>query len=234
MTPNEFTHLVRRNVITNKNFNKIFCIGYNKTGTTTLETLLKLYGYILPNQQDQTARLAKSMLQADYTDFSSFCERYDAFQDLPFSQANTYVAADALFPNSKFILTERDSGQWFKSMLNFHTKKYGINDFRNLTEDDVVKKFVYLYPGFEHASISRMLSKFHQNQRTIMWEKLFDRDYYIDIYERRNEEIKRYFMNAPDKLLVIDITNERDTSRICEFLNIPIKYTIKMPHENKT
>lgn len=234
MKPDQFTSVVRRHVIANKHFNKIFCIGYNKTGTTTLETVLKLYGYSVPNQQDQTARLTKSMLEADYTDFSSFCERYDAFQDLPFSQASTYVAADALFPNSKFILTERDSNQWFKSMLNFHAKIFKISDFTKLTEEDIIQRFVYLYPGFEHANISRMLSKFSFNQRTIQWDKLFDQKYYIEMYERRNEEIKRYFMNTPSKLLIIDITKEKDTSKICNFLNIPIQYKIKMPHQNRT
>ena len=44
MKSQELAKVVRKNVLDNKNFNKIFCIGYNKTGTSTLETVLKLYG----------------------------------------------------------------------------------------------------------------------------------------------------------------------------------------------
>ena len=65
-------------------------------------------------------------------------------------------------------------------------------------------------------------------------DKLYDADWYIDMYTRRNEEIKRYFMKAPKKLLVIDVTQEKTTEKICRFLNIPTKYIINMPHSNET
>ena len=57
MIHTDFTKKVRAKVIANKNYNKIFCIGYNKTGTTTLETVLKLYGFHVPNLEEQQLRL---------------------------------------------------------------------------------------------------------------------------------------------------------------------------------
>ena len=54
------------------------------------------------------------------------------------------------------------------------------------------------------------------------------------MYLRRNEEIKRYFLNVPEKLLIIDITLEETTEKVCQFLNIPSDLIIKMPHQNKT
>ena len=234
MTPQEFTKAVQPRVIANKNFNKIFCIGYNKTGTTTLETVLRLYGYNMPSQQQQEIRLSKSTFNTDYGELTSFCSNYDAFQDMPFSQGLTYVAADAIFPNSKFILSERPDASWYKSLCNFHNKIFKSDDLSKLTEADVLKKFTYLYPGYVHSQKERLLSSFENNSTKVNWGKLYDADWYIDMYTRRNEEIKRYFMKAPEKLLVIDVTQEKTTEKICRFLNIPNEYIINMPHINKT
>ena len=79
-----------------------------------------------------------------------------------------------------------------------------------------------------------MLSSFENNSTKVNWDKLYDEDWYIDMYTRRNEEIKRYFMGASEKLLVIDITQETTTEKICRFLNVPTEYIIDMPHNNKT
>ena len=111
MKSEEFTRNIRPAVLSNKNFNKIFVVGYNKTGTTTMEQVLRLYGYSMPHQQEQEARLTKQVSCTNYDEFRSFVSKFDAFQDLPFSQDQTYVVADVLFPDSRFILTERDSEQ---------------------------------------------------------------------------------------------------------------------------
>lgn len=234
MTPKEFTHAVRPKVFAGKNFNKIFCIGANKTGTTTLETVLKLYGYSLPSQAEQEIRISQSAFSTDYTDFSNFVRQYDAFQDLPFSQGLIYVAADALFPNSKFILSERDSESWFNSAKLFFEKEYKIDDLSNITESDIFEKFDYLYRGYAYAYKSRMLTSFKNSKKEIRWDKLFDKDYYIFLYEERNQQIKKYFSDTVDKLLVLDVTKEADTEKLCNFLNIPKNFSFKMPHVNKT
>ncbi len=220
--------------IKDRSFNKIFCIGYNKTGTTSLEAILRQFGYKLPDQQEQELQLSKKTFSTDYTVLERFCAEYDAFQDMPFSQGLTYVAADSLFPNSKFILTERPADAWFKSMCKFHKKIYKIDDLSTLTEKDVIEKFTYLYPGYSHGNKERLLSSFKGDLRSVNWEKLYDYDYYTDMYNRRNEEIKRYFMNARGKLLAIDITQEKTTEKICEFLNIPLESSTDMHHRNKT
>ena len=234
VTRHEFTKTVEPIVISNKNFNKIFGIGYNKTGTKTLEIVLELYGYHLPGQHEQEIRLSRSTFQTNYEEMASFCLNFDAFQDMPFSQGLTYVAADAMFPNSKFILTERPATEWYRSLCSFHTKIFNLDDVSKLTEADVLEKFNYLYPGYDHSNKERLLSSFENNSTKVNWDKLYDADWYIDMYTRRNEEIKRYFMKAPEKLLVIDVTQEKTTEKICRFLNIPIEFVIEMPKINQT
>jgi len=229
-----FTKKVSAVARANKDFNKIFGIGWNKTGTTTLATVLELYGYALPDQMTQEVRLNKQTFNTNYAEMADFCSRYDAFQDLPFSQGLTYVAADALFPNSKFILTERDPDAWFQSVTSSFAKNHRLANIADLTEQDLLSKVGYLYPGYLHENKRRLLSSFQGGQRTVLWEKLYDKDYYIDHYENRNTEIKRYFASTQNKLLVIDMTEEKSTATICQFLNIPHHFAIEMPHSNKT
>ena len=94
---------------------------FNKTGTTSLEKLCVLW--LSPsNQQEQEIRLVKQVFSTNYSELVSFVNNFNAFQDMPFSQGLTYVAVDALFPNSKFILTERDSEEWFNSYCEFTRK----------------------------------------------------------------------------------------------------------------
>lgn len=228
----EFRKALVINAIANKSFNKIFCIGYNKTGTTTLEETLRFYGYSLPLQKQQEARLSKNVFDTNYVEFLSFVQRYDAFQDMPFSQGLTFVAADALFPNSKFILSVRDSEAWFQSLKLFHMKKNGI-DSTKISEKDILEKFTYLYDGYGYENKKRFLTTFKNNKYLVDWTKLYDQKYYIEQYEQRNNLIQKYFVNAPNKLLVIDVTKEATTEKLCEFLNIPKEFVIAMPQRNK-
>lgn len=233
MTPDEMRKKVSPQVIANKSFNKIFCIGYNKTGTTTLEATLGMYGYNMPSQRDQEIRLSKNVFETNYTEFISFVDKYDAFQDMPFSQGLTFVAADALFPNSKFILSIRDSDDWYRSLINFTRNKYGV-DLENIDEKVILEKFNYLYKFYDYENKKRLLTTFEGLEKVVDWTNLFNKEYYIEMYERRNNEIKKYFMNAPEKLLIIDVAREPTTARLCEFLGIPKNFVIKMPHRNRS
>jgi len=234
MNLDEFRRKAAPRVLANKRFNKLFCIGYNKTGTTTLEAVLKGYGYAMPNQQEQEARLTQACFRCDYTELRRLVERFDAFQDLPFSQGEIYAVADALFPNSRFVLSERDPEAWFDSMTRFHKKMFGLGDLHRLTEQDVLTKFTYLFPGYAHANKQRLLTEFDGDKPVVRWDRLYDKGFYIAEYEARNRRIKRYFQNSLDRLLVIDVTREPDTRRLCEFLDIPLDLVIEMPQLNKT
>ena len=47
-------------------------------------------------------------------------------------------------------------------------------------------------------------------------------------------KLKDIFSKTKNKLLIIDITKEKDTRKICSFLNIPAELAVEMPHENKS
>lgn len=89
---------------------KVFCIGRNKTGTTSLKKALSEFGYLIGDQR-AAERLIDAYAIRDFGPIMSYCETAEAFQDVPFSWPYTYVVLDQAFPNSKFILTVR-SGGW--------------------------------------------------------------------------------------------------------------------------
>lgn len=234
VTANEFTAKVGPLALANRNYSKIFGIGANKTGSTSLEFVFRLYGFDVPNEAMQASVLNKQTRLGNYEPIRRFVEKYDAFQDTPFSTGLTYIIADVLFPNSKFILTERDPELWFDSLYRFHQGQTGVDNLRAMTRDDVKASFQYVYPGFMLEAFEHYLLTYVDGCSNVRWDLLYDRRFYVESYIRRNSDIRKYFHGRPGSLLSIDITKAGDTTQICRFLNIPEHYAIAMPHLNKT
>jgi hypothetical protein len=233
MEPKEVTKLIRPIAKSNKYFSKIFCIGANKTGTTTLAATLEIIGYKVPNQMDQEMHISKQTYLGNYDPFKEYISKYDVFQDIPFSIENFYIVADALFPNSLFILTERDSDKWYNSLINYDKKKYKLDnlDFKN--EEDIDKKFFYLFEGYRRMTMQKSIADIDNDKLVYNWKLLYDKDHLVKNYITRNNEIKKYFHHRKN-FLILDLDKERNNKRLCEFLNIPSKYSFDYPHLNKT
>jgi hypothetical protein len=92
---------------------KVFCVGFQKTGTTTMEQVLTELGYRVtgPNHV-RTKGIAEKLERIA----EKLSHQYDAFQDNPWPLV--YRQMDALHPGSKFILTVRDEQQWYDSFRN--------------------------------------------------------------------------------------------------------------------
>lgn len=91
---------------------KVFCIGFHKTGTTSLAEALRILAYRVtgPNgvKDPDIARNVQAMADA-------LTQQFDAFQDNPWPLL--YRRMDEKFPGSKFILTRRDTDAWIKSQV---------------------------------------------------------------------------------------------------------------------
>jgi len=57
-------------------------------------------------------------------------------------------------------------------------------------------------------------------------------DIYIRRYEKHNKEVREYFKNRPDDLLILDLTKGEGWEKICPFLGKDIP-NIPFPHRNK-
>jgi len=91
---------------------KVFCIGFHKTGTTSLEVALEMLGYRVtgPNGTKDPDIAEKVHAMAD-----ELVARYDAFQDNPWPIL--YREMDQKYPGSKFILTMRSAESWIASQV---------------------------------------------------------------------------------------------------------------------
>ena len=98
---------------------KVFCIGFHKTGTTSLGKALRILGYKVKGSFGvDDPDIAEKVHEL----FPPIVEQYDAFQDNPWPIL--YEELDAQYPNSKFILSVRDPDAWLKSQI----KHFGIRE----------------------------------------------------------------------------------------------------------
>lgn len=91
---------------------KVFCIGFHKTGTTSLNRALTELGYRVRS----TTGITNKSIATDVEQIARpLVEKYDAFEDNPWPIL--FDKLDKWAPNSKFILSHRDPDEWYKSIL---------------------------------------------------------------------------------------------------------------------
>jgi len=203
---NNIFNLKNKVLTKNRAKNKIFAIGFNKTGTTSLAKSLSEFDLIIGHQRT-AERLMDAVMINEYNSLIEYCKTAEAFQDVPFSLSNTYKILDVNYPNSKFILTVRDSDeQWFNSITKFHSKLWG-KDGGIPTEEDLANAN-YVYKGYPLKSMTYRFG-----------EKLYHKENYMNIYNKHNYEVMEYFKNRPNDLLVINVSIKKDYKRLCKFLN---------------
>lgn len=180
----------------NRNFNhqpRVFCVGWHKTGTSTLGIALLELGYsVLGARLD----LYKQLQAGDIQSVLDVAAEFDALQDVPW--AALYQELDERYPGSRFILIERDAESWLKSAKRHFSDTY-VPLHEWLYGEGVLE-------GNEHI--------------------------YIERYKKHNEEVKEYFSERPEDLLVMNLHEGDGWEKICKFLkcDVPNK---RFPHSNK-
>lgn len=102
---------------------KVFCIGFNKTGTTSLGTALKELGY---RHSTYTNKVWLDYYQNNkIVKLLEFTAKFDSVDDLPWLKEDMIPVLDRVFPGSKFIYLERDEASWQKSIYNWSYKRTG-------------------------------------------------------------------------------------------------------------
>lgn len=106
---------------------KVFGIGLNKTGTTTLGLCLQHFGYRHTSSDLELTRLVG---RGEVEPVLRYAEGFDSFEDWPWPLI--YRQLDERFPGSRFILTvRRNSDVWFRS-LKKHALLTGPTEFRKV------------------------------------------------------------------------------------------------------
>lgn len=172
---------------------KIICIGWHKTGTSTLGDALLTLGYNVIGARED---LAYSLLKGDYKPALSLAENFEVLQDVPW--AALYRELDQAFPNSKFILTVRNEEAW-------------LNSAKKHFKDKEIKLHEWIYGiGVLDGNEER----------------------YVERYRKHYNEVKDYFKDRPDDIIVMDFKKGDGWDKLCEFLEVPVPKKA-FPHSNK-
>jgi hypothetical protein len=195
-------------MIFNNKFNKekIFCIGFNKTGTTTLEKVFKSFQYNLGNQE-RAEQLLNEYSKRNFRPILDYCCSADAFQDVPFSLPHLYVYLDQFFSKAKFVLTVRDSEeQWYNSITKFHSKKFA--DGNRIPNYEDLKKAFYRNPNFVYESYELIYGTDVPP---------YDKERFCGMYNNHIASVRYYFKHKPN-FIEINVSNNDDYFRLADFL----------------
>lgn len=205
-----------------------------------------MYG-LRSSQNDIEAKSTFQVIKGNYQPLVECMQHYDFGQDLPFSQGETYLAADKLFPKSKFILTIKGSMSWVESFMRQYL--WSLCAILKISELKSINN--YLFRGYSHYWLSHYWSEQIQILKDSISNKLYlledDKSLinhitsnqkfinsYIFKYQSRNKAILNYFSERENDFLCIDLTKEKDISKLSDFLNFPNILHAPIPKLNST
>ncbi len=204
------------------NKTKYFCIGRNKTGTTSLKRAFMDLGFIVGDQRT-AERLLPYYTAKNYKPIFRYCRSAQVFQDIPFSLPNTYKHLSSKFPNSKFILTVRDSPeQWYQSITKFHSKLFGDG---NVPTEEHLKNAEYVYKGFMWEAQKAICNSPNRG--------MYNKEALLESYREYNSGVLKFFENREEDLLVINLSDGSSYQKLVDFLNVSSEYEGFL-WENKT
>ena len=210
---------------------KIFCISFQRTGTTSVGKFLKDFNFKCsgwPECRDN--EWSRMWFEGDFeaifnsTDFRAS----DGFEDSPWFFPDFYKVLYHRFPNSRFILFERDPKAWFNSMRS-HSNGNIIGRSKNhckLYRREVEYNALENSSNFDDSKENSI-----HGEKTL---KILPRheEHYTHIYQLHNREVKQFFQKlSPESLHVGQLEDPEKWHKLGKFLglNVPQDY---QSHEN--
>lgn len=169
---------------------KIFGIGLNKSGTTSLD---EFFG--LANLTRGTVRLGERAWDSFVSNgnprpLARYLRSASAFQDVPFSLPGWFRKIHALEPEAKFVLTTRVSTDvWVDSITNFHSRLFSSDPKRPPTWDDL-RNASYVRPGWIRDLMLLGLGADSSEP--------YDPIRLRRIYEIHNNSVRAFFLGNPN------------------------------------
>lgn len=175
----------------------VFGLGLSRTGTRSLTAGLQMLGWDTshyPIDEDTYTELAYG--QYDLT----LLKYHDGLTDI--TTVPYYQQFDKQYPGSKFILTVRDREGWLRSCQNHWFNR----------------------PAFKHTDDPD--EETHLLMRQLLRSAVygcynFQPERFAWVYEKHVAEVKEYFKNRPDDLLVLNVCNGEGFEKLAPFMGVP-------------
>jgi hypothetical protein len=158
---------------------RVFGIGLHRTATTSLHAAFELLGF--DSFHFRTGNEARLIWDEMNSSGSSVeLEKWYALCDLPVPLL--YQKLDCAYPGSKFVLTVRDEQSWLRSVERLWDPEHNPERW---TWD--------VYPFS------------HRIHKALYGSQEFNAEVFLARYRRHNTEVREYFRNRPDDLLVMEM-----------------------------
>lgn len=167
---------------------KVFCVGFHKTGTTSMGALFRALGYrAISNHRTRDRGFVQALSEGRLDALMGIAELANAFEDNPWPLF--YEQWDRAFPGSRFILTTRDPDAWARSV---------VNHFGGQAEpDSAMRRLIYGDLAGDPKGHEAL---------------------YRDRMRAHNDAVRAYFSGRSEDLLEVDVSEPDALKRICEFL----------------
>jgi sulfotransferase family protein len=200
---------------------KLIGAGFGRTGTSSLQAALQDLGlnpcYHMREVMQRPEHLAlwTEAAEGRPVDWKRLFQGYEATVDWP--AAAFYKELMEAFPDAKVLLSVRDPEKWYESARN---TIYGVMQ------------------SFPMSVLRRVVPPLRRMRRMIdgiIWDGTFqgrfeDKQYAIDVFNRHNEEVKKYV--PADRLLVYDV--KQGWEPLCRFLGVEVPRDKPFPRLNDT
>jgi hypothetical protein len=197
----------------------------NKTGTTSISKTLSDLNFKLSPQYIGES-LMDEYMNNDINRLILYIDRYEAFQDNPFSVTGIHEMLYYYYPNSKFVLTIRDNAEeWYNSLVRFHTNLFSSDKRFPPSKNDLMNS-TYINKSWIYRV---MKYKFNAPDNDMYNKKIL-----IDRYNIHNNKIINFFSDKKEQLLVINLKHENSYEKFCNFLGKNYILGKNFPHLNKS
>lgn len=210
--------------------NKIFQIGFNKCGTSSIHSLFEKYTSpkvrsihwkkgLLAKSMFNNMQMNRQLLSDEYSEYDVFTDMESIFVEggqLQIIHMYEYFRIlDNQYPNSKFIFNIRNIDDWIESRLKHEVKSI-------LIENSVVnlKKPILYWKIY-----SKIFKKLNKTNIIELWKSH---------WQKQHNLVAEYFSNRPKDLLVCNIDEKNNIDKFQTFFK-ELKFNTKeLPIVNKS
>jgi hypothetical protein len=200
---------------------KIICVGLNKTGTSSLTRSLKNNGLITWADGEPSHRLNFSNYNFTNNSIGTVIDliektNVDFYQDIPFSCPGVSERIINIFPQSKYILTKRESvDKWVSSVKRFWEPYFKDNHF---TPNAISFAQHYIFDRGDVPELSYLLNMF-ETWDLDSYEGTLD-DKLRQVYINHNQSVKNTLVTNNCDWIEIDVSKKGEFKKLTNWLKI--------------